>query len=265
MKRIRLIPRLDIKGPNLIKGIQMEGLRKLGDPNKFALKYYEEGACELIYIDTVASLYNRNNIIEIVKKTAKDIYIPLTVGGGVRSIEDIRRLLRSGADKVAINTAAIKKPDLIKEAAEVFGSQCIVVSIEAKKNSSDKWEAYTDTGRERTGVDVLDWASKAVQLGAGELLITSVDREGTKKGFDVQLIRSVTSRVPIPVIACGGAGKPEDIVNVIIEGHADAVAAASIFHYGLFSIVDVESALRNKGILTHQDGEIIYSEIGSYN
>jgi len=243
----------------------MEGFRKLGDPNKFALKYYEEGACELIYIDTVASLYNRNNIIEIVKKTAKDIFIPLTVGGGVRSIEDIRRLLRSGADKVAINTAAIKKPDLIKEAAEAFGSQCIVVSIEAKKINSDKWEAYIDNGRERTGVDVLDWVSQVVRIGAGELLITSVDQEGTRKGYDISLIRNIADRSPVPVIACGGAGKPEDIVNVVIEGHADAVAAASIFHYGLFSMVDVKNAIRNKGILTHQDGEVIGSEIGSYN
>ena len=252
MKKIRLIPRLDIKGPNLIKGIQMEGLRKLGNPNKFALKYYEEGACELIYVDIVASLYNRDNILEIVKKTAKDIFIPLTVGGGVRSIEDIRRLLCSGADKVAINTAAIKKPDLIKEAAEVFGSQCIVVSIEAKKIGSDKWEAYIDNGRERTGVDVLDWAGKAVQLGAGELLITSVDQDGTKKGFDVHLIRSVTSSVPIPVIACGGAGNPEDVINVATVGQPDAIAAASIFHYNLYSLEDVRDALFAAGIRTRQ-------------
>ncbi len=265
MKKIRLIPRLDIKGPYLVKGIQMEGLRKLGDPNKFALSYYNQGACELIYIDIVASLYNRDNIIEIVKKTAKDIFIPLTVGGGVRSIEDIRKLLHSGADKVAINTAAIKEPKLIKEAASVFGSQCIVVSIEAKRIGSNKWEAYIDNGRERTGVDVLDWVLQAVELGAGELLITSVDQEGTKKGYDIDLIRIIADRVPIPVIVCGGAGKPEDIVNAVVEGHADAVAAGSIFHYGLFSIVDVKNALQKEGILTHQNGKVIGSEISSYN
>lgn len=231
MKPIRIIPRLDIKGPNLVKGIHLEGLRVLGKPEDFAYQYYLDGADELIYVDIVASLYGRNSLLDIIRRTAERIFIPFTVGGGIRSIDDIRNVLRAGADKVAINTAAIRNPQLITEAAKTFGSQCIVVSIEAKYKGKDKYEAYTDNGRERTGVDVFEWAVKAYELGAGEILITSIDREGTGKGYDIGLTKKVSESVSIPVIACGGASKMEHFYDVIKNGHADAVSAASVFHY----------------------------------
>lgn len=229
-KNIRIIPRLDIKGPNLVKGIHLEGLRVLGKPWDFACKYYEDGADELIYIDAVASLYGRNNLTEIVEKTARNVFIPLTVGGGIRSLEDIKKLLRSGADKVAINTAAIQNCNLIHEGAKAFGSQCIVVSIQAKFINK-RYEALTDNGRERTGREVTDWVKEAVDLGAGEILLTSVDNEGTGIGYDLELIRNITDIVPVPVIACGGCGKLAHILDVIQRGNVDAISAASIFHY----------------------------------
>lgn len=241
LEKVRIIPRLDIKGPNLVKGIHLEGLRVLGKPWDFALKYYEEGADELLYMDVVASLYGRNNLLDIVSRTAKNIFIPLIVGGGIRTIEDIRYLLRAGADKVAINTAAIRNPPLIREAATVFGSQCVVVSIEAKKTSSGNYEALTDNGREKTGVDVFEWAKRAVALGAGEILITSVDQEGTGKGYDVELIKKITSLVSVPVIACGGAGRREHILEVARDCQVSGMAAASLFHYGaLDERIDME-------------------------
>ena len=227
---IRIIPRLDIKGPNLVKGIHLEGLRVLGKPWDFALKYYENGADELIYMDVVASLYGRNNLSDIVKKTAENIFIPLTVGGGIRSLDDIKTLLRSGADKVAINTAAIHNSQLISESAEAFGSQCIVVSIEAKR-TGDKYKAFTDNGREPTGKDVYEWAKEAVDLGAGEILLTSIDKEGTGQGYDLELCARVAESVSVPVISCGGCGKPEHLMDVVEKGKADAISAASVFHY----------------------------------
>lgn len=229
---IRIIPRLDIKGPNLVKGIHLEGLRVLGKPWEFACKYYEDGADELIYMDIVASLYGRNNLLEIVERTAQEIFIPLTVGGGVRSLDDIRKLLRAGADKVAINTAAILHPQLIREGAMTFGSQCIVVAIEAKYiQSRMRYEAFTDNGREVTGKDAYEWALEAVALGAGEILLTSIDREGTGKGFDLNLIQRIAEAVPVPVIACGGCGRFEHLIDALAIGKADAISAASIFHY----------------------------------
>jgi cyclase len=231
MKSLRIIPRLDVKGPNLVKGVHFEGLRVLGKPEDFASRYYLEGADELIYIDAVASLYGRQNLLEIVRRAAQNIFIPLTAGGGIRTIEDIMNVLRAGADKVAINTRAINNPSFIKEAAKTFGSQCIVISIQAKYRRSGKYEALTDNAREKTGKDVFDWARQAVDLGAGELLITSVDREGTGQGYDIELIRKISTAVPVPVIACGGAGKLQHFLEVVKEGHADAVCAASIFHY----------------------------------
>jgi cyclase len=227
----RVIPRLDIKGPNLVKGVRLEGLRVLGKPERFARQYYESGADELIYLDVVASLYGRNSLLDIVSRTSREIFIPLTVGGGIRSLEDIRRALRAGADKVAINTAAIRTPTLITEAAEMFGSSTIVVSIEAKARSNGRYEAYTDNGREPTGVDVFQWAVRAEQLGAGEILLTSIDREGTGSGLDLPLIRRVAESVQIPVIASGGAGQLDHIRAAAIEGKADAVAVASLLHY----------------------------------
>jgi len=227
---IRVIPRLDIKGPNLVKGIHLEGLRVLGKPWDFAYKYYQEGADELIYIDAVASLYGRNNLTEIVKKTAERIFIPLTVGGGVRSVEDIRSLLRAGADKVAINTAAVHRPELIAEGARAFGSQCIVSSIQAKKING-QYIAMTDNAREVSGKRVFDIVRQLVDNGAGEILLTSVDMEGTGRGYDIELVSKVAESVEVPVIACGGCGKREHFPQVIKEGKADAICASSVFHY----------------------------------
>jgi cyclase len=232
MKTIRVIPRLDIKGPNLVKGIHFEGLRVLGKPEQFARHYYESGADELLYIDAVASLYARNSLLDIVRLTAQEIFIPLCVGGGLRSIDDIRTVLRAGADKVSINTAALARPELIREASRTFGSSTIVVSIEAHRNAEGKYEAYTEYGREHSGVDAFEWAVRAAELGAGELLVTSIDREGTGKGYDLELTRRISAAVPIPVIAGGGPGRIDHVTEVVRDGAADAVSIASILHYG---------------------------------
>jgi cyclase len=234
----RIIPRLDIKGPNLVKGIHLEGLRVLGKPEQFARYYYECGADELMYQDVVASLYERNSLHDIIRKTAKEIFIPLTVGGGLRSLDDIREVLRAGADKVSLNTAAIKNPELIKEASRMFGSSTIVVAIETIKQPDGTYLCYTDNGREYTGVEAFEWAQKMEKMGAGELIITSVDREGTGEGYDVELIKSISESVSIPVIAHGGAGKKEHIRDVIKDGKADAVAIASILHYHYIQEMD---------------------------
>lgn len=231
MMNIRVIPRLDIKGPNLVKGIHLEGLRVLGKPETFAKYYYNQGADELFFQDTVASLYDRNSLHDIITKTAKEIFIPLTVGGGLRTIDDINSVLRAGADKVAINTAAVKNPHFIKDAALKFGSSTILIAIEAIKSPNGKYFVFTDNGREQTGIEVVEWAQKVETLGAGEIVITSVDKEGTAEGFDLELINLVTNNVSIPVIAHGGAKNPENIVEAINIGKADAVAVASILHY----------------------------------
>ena len=201
MASVRIIARLDIKGSNLIKSIRFEGLRVLGNPQEFAQKYYESGIDEIIYIDTVATLYDRISLNELVKKTAQNVFIPITVAGGIRSVEDVDKLLRSGADKVAINTGAIKRPELISEVSQRFGSQCMVLSIEAAKQKDGSWEAYTDNGREHSGLDAIEWSKEAEKLGAGEILLTSVDQDGTYKGFDFDLIKKVSNSVNIPVIA----------------------------------------------------------------
>ncbi len=205
MHTVRIIPRLDIKGPNVVKGIHFEGLRVLGKPEDFARYYYENGADELIYVDAVASLYGRNSLVDIVKLTAQEIFIPLTVGGGLRSVEDIRAVLRAGADKVSINTAGLKREELIRDASRTFGSSTIVVSIEAIKHSNGRYEAYADYGREKTGMDAYEWALRAVELGAGELMVTSINQEGTGEGFDLELTEKIADAVPVPVI--GGGGK----------------------------------------------------------
>lgn len=247
MSNVRIIPRLDIKGPNLIKGIRLEGLRVIGDPQEYAIRYYEAGADELVYMDIVASLYNRNNLSDIISRAADRVFIPITVGGGIRSVDDARNILRSGADKVAINTAAIARPELISEIANRFGSQATVLSIEAKRVQDGRWEAYTDNGRERTGLDVVEWASRAVELGAGEILLTSVDREGTRKGFELDLISSVSRAVPIPVIASGGMGSIQDFAAAASAG-ADAVAMADVLHYGRLSLPDIRDAAKQSGL-----------------
>jgi imidazole glycerol-phosphate synthase subunit HisF len=248
MSNVRLIARLDIKGPNLIKGIHLEGLRVVGDPQEFARRYYEAGADELVYMDIVASLYGRNSLIEIVKRAARDVFIPMTVGGGVRSVDDVKTLLRAGADKVAINTAAIRRPELITEVARRFGSQCMVLSIEAKRSPAGRWEAYTDNGREHTGLDAVDWARRGVELGAGEILLTSVDREGTGKGFDVELVRAVSQQVNVPLIASGGMGTMHHLLEVVRDGGADAVAMAKVLHYGNLSFSQIREAALVAGL-----------------
>ena len=216
-----------------MKGIHLEGLRVLGKPEHFARLYYEMGADELLYMDIVASLYERNSILDLVKATSSQVFIPLTVGGGLRSISDIKQALHAGADKVALNTAIIRRPELIREAAEEFGSSTIVASIEAKKQSNGSYEAYTDCGREKTGLEAVSWAKKAHELGAGEIMITSVDQEGTGKGFDCELTMAISQAVSIPVIACGGAGQQEHLQQVVTEGEADAVSLSSMLHYYL--------------------------------
>jgi cyclase len=245
---LRVIPRLDIKGPNVVKGIHLEGLRVVGEPGELALRYYEEGADELLYMDIVASLYGRNSLLPIVERAARSIFIPMTVGGGIRSIEDIRAMLRAGADKVAINTAAVKRPDFIAEAAHQFGSQCVVISIEAKRRGPGKWEALTDNGREKTGLDAVPWAHKAAELGAGEILLTSVDQEGTGLGYDVDLIKILAASLPVPVIAAGGAGEPSHVARAAVEGRADAVSIAAMLHYKRQTIAQIKEELAAAGI-----------------
>lgn len=252
MNRIRLIARIDVKNENVIKGIHLEGLRKLGDPNTFAKKYYDQGIDEILFMDAVASYYDRNNLSKIIEAACKDIYVPITVGGGIRKIEDINEALKSGADKVAINTQAIKTPYFIKEASEVFGSQCIVASLELKKISNNKWEAYFDNGREPSGKDAIEWAKELESLGAGEIMVTSIDAEGTKKGFDVDLISLISKNINLPIIACGGAGKEEHISKMIHETNVDAVAIASVLHYGIEKISEIKSKLYQKGIEVRQ-------------
>jgi cyclase len=248
MSNTRLIARLDVKGSTLIKGVHLEGLRVLGDPQEYAKRYYAEGADELIYIDIVATLYGRSKLTDIVRRTAEDVFIPMTVGGGIRSIEDVRDMLGAGADKVAINTAAVHRPDLIVEVSRRFGSQCMVLSIEAKQQAEGHWEVYTDCGRERSGLDVVEWARRGEALGAGEILLTSVDREGTRQGFDLQLTHAITSVVDIPVIASGGMGKPSDLVDVVTQGRADAVAMADVLHYERATIGEIRQAAKSAGI-----------------
>jgi cyclase len=220
-KLVRLIARLDVKGKNLVKTVHLEGLRIMGDPQAFANKYYAQGADELIYMDIVASLYERSISPEIIQRAANNIFIPLTVGGGIRSVTDVKNL---------INTAAVRRPELITEVAREFGSQCMILSIEAKEQSPGKWEVYTDCGREASGLDVLDWVKKAVALGAGEILVTSIDREGTRSGFDDQLVKAICEVVGVPVIASGGYGQKEHLSDVVSAG-ADAVAFAHVLHY----------------------------------
>ncbi len=248
----RIIARLDIKGPNVIKGIHLEGLRIVGKPGELALRYYEQGIDEIIYMDTVASLYGRNSILNVVEEAARDIFVPLTVGGGIRTVDDIVTALRSGADKVAINTAAVTRPEFIDEASRSFGSQCIVLSVEAKRRAPGKWEALTDNGRETTGIDVMEWIAEAEQRGAGEILITSVDQEGTKKGADIDLFSAVRQRVSIPVIGCGGIGKPMDAVNAFKRNAIDAITCASIFHYNTCTVPQFKAVLAEHDVPIRQ-------------
>ncbi len=246
----RIIARLDIKGPDVVKGFQLEGVKKVGLPNDLAGKYYNDTIDEIIYIDSVASLYQRNNIFSIVNNAANEIFIPLTVGGGIRSIQDISEALRNGADKVAINTSAHHNPKLIEKAAKAFGSQCIVSSIQAMKIDDDyRWEALTDNARERTGRDAIEWAKELESLGAGEILLTSVKNEGSKKGLDLELYEKIYDEVKIPVIAHGGVGDSNHIIELFNKVNIDAVALASVFHYNLFTVKEIKNDISSAGFM----------------
>lgn len=248
MRKIRVIARIDVKNEYAIKGIHLEGLRKVGNPNELAQKYYLQGVDEIIFMDAVAAYYDRNSLSHIIQKATEDVFVPITVGGGLRTIQDINAALQCGADKVAINTQAIKRPEFISEASQVFGSQCIVVSIVAKQTDGNKWEAYIDNGREPTGLDVIAWAKEATRLGAGEIMLTSLDREGTKKGYDISLNQAVADAVSIPIICSGGMGKPQDAVDVIKKANIDAISAASVLHYNLYDIASIKQAISTQNI-----------------
>lgn len=259
---VRIIPRLDIKGPNLVKGIHLEGLRVLGKPEHFARHYYENGADELMYVDVVASLYNRNSLDEIITRTAREIFIPLIVAGGLRSIDDIRKVLRAGADKVSLNTAAINDPEIIRKASRVFGSSTIVVTIEAIKSTDDgKYYAYTDNGRQATGMEVVAWARRSEELGAGEIMVTSVDREGTGEGYDLELTNMVAESVSIPVIAHGGGGNKEHVADLLKKTDVDAVAISSVLHYGFIQDHKDVSGFEKEGNITFLKSGRSFSKI----
>ena len=244
MSLLRLIARLDIKGKNVVKGVQMEGLRVVGNPKEMATRYANEGIDEILYIDTVASLYGRNQLEALLEETCQDVFVPITVGGGIQSGSDARRLFNAGADKIAVNTAALKRPDLINELADSIGSQGVVVSIEAKRINGS-WECYMDNGRNRTGAQAIFWSMEAIRRGAGELLITSIDRDGTRRGFDVDLIAAIAPNVPVPVTASGGCGSLEHLRDVLVRGKADAVAVASALHYGKLGFEQMRTATNN--------------------
>ncbi len=247
MNKIRLIGRLDIKGPNLIKGIRFEGLRVLGDPENFAVNYYNQGIDELMYIDTVASLYGRNNLLEFVKKIGKKVFTPLTVGGGIRSLDDAKEFLNSGADKVALNTAAINNPKIINQIAKRFGSQSISIMIDAKKKKENSWEAYTLQGREKTGKDVVQWVKEVIDQGAGEIILTSVDRDGTLKGFDENLISIVSDVSTVPLIAGGGFGKLNDLKKILKIKKNINFSIGTAIHKKFFSIKEIKNFIKKNG------------------
>ncbi|MDR2981662.1 MAG: imidazole glycerol phosphate synthase subunit HisF [Puniceicoccales bacterium] len=249
MLSIRIIPCLDVKAGRVVKGLQFEQLRDVGDPVESARAYQEQGADELVFLDITASSDGRNIMHEVVERTADEIFMPLTVGGGLRTVEDIRAMLNAGADKVSLNTAAINNPDLILNAAKKFGNQCIVVAIDARREpGTDTWRVYTHGGRNPTELDVITWAKRVVELGAGEILLTSMDCDGMKTGYDIELTRRVSDAVSVPVIASGGAGNLDHLVDVVRDGHASAVLAASIFHYGTYTIREAKEKLRDAGM-----------------
>lgn len=243
----RIIPCLDVDNGRVVKGVQFVDIRDAGDPVEIARRYDKEGADELTFLDITASSDNRETMVHVVEEVAGEVFIPLTVGGGIRTVEDIRRMLNAGADKVAINTAAVFNPEFVKEATEKFGSQCIVVAIDAKRVGS-RWEIFTHGGRKPTGIDAVTWAQKMVNYGAGELLVTSMDRDGTKIGFDNELMSTICAHVNVPVIASGGVGNLEHLVEGITKGHADAVLAASIFHFAEYSIEEAKQHMAKAGI-----------------
>jgi cyclase len=243
----RVIPCLDVTAGRVVKGVNFVGLRDAGDPVEIAARYDEQGADEVCFLDITASSDERDILLHVIEAVAERVFIPLTVGGGVRKVEDVRRLLNAGADKISINTAAVQNPDLVREASGVVGNQCIVVAIDAKRNGAG-WEVYTHGGRKPTGLDVVQWAQRMQAAGAGEILLTSMDRDGTRDGFDLALTRAVSDAVSVPVIASGGVGSLEHLAEGVIEGHADAVLAASIFHFGEFTVRQAKEHMRSRGI-----------------
>ena len=243
----RIIPCLDVKDGRVVKGVRFVDLRDAGDPVEAAIAYDAQGADELVFLDITASHEARDIMLDVVKRTAEGIYMPLTVGGGIRSVDDVRRLLRAGADKVSLNTAALARPEVIREAAERFGSQCIVVAIDARREH-DHWDVYTHGGRNPAGRDAVAWAQEAVALGAGEILLTSMDRDGTKDGYDLELTRAVSDAVTVPVIASGGAGTLEHFHEALVDGRADAALAASLFHFGIHTIAETKRYLAERGV-----------------
>lgn len=249
MNKLRLISRLDIKAPNLVKGRQFEGLRVIGDPKKYAIKYYEEGIDELFYEDIVASLYDRNSMLDIIEAVSNNIFVPITVSGGLRNISDVSTALKVGADKVAINTAAIKNPNFITQVSEKFGSQCMVLSIQAKKRDG-YWEALYDNGREKSNLDAVKWAKEGEKMGAGEIILTSVDNDGMSKGFDLDLIEAITNAVNIPVIASGGMSELNEVIKLINNLNVDAVAIGRNLHNNKFTVKEIKEYCKNNGIIT---------------
>ncbi|MCF8479137.1 MAG: imidazole glycerol phosphate synthase subunit HisF [Rhodospirillum sp.] len=254
MLKMRIIPCLDVKDGRVVKGVNFVGLRDAGDPVEQAQLYDAAGADELCFLDITASHEKRDTLLDVVQRTAEQCFMPLTVGGGVRVTEDIRKLLLAGADKVSINTAAVHRPEFVKEAAEKFGNQCIVVAIDAKSVGPDRFEIFTHGGREPTGIDAVDWAKRMVALGAGEILLTSMDRDGTKQGFNLPLTRAIADAVTVPVIASGGVGTLDHLVEGVREGHATAVLAASIFHFGEYTIAEAKHHMAAAGIPMRMDG-----------
>ena len=249
----RVIPCLDVHGGQVTRGVQFGraeegGLRNVGDPVELALRYNEQGADEMVFFDITASAHGRDTIVDVIQRTADQCFMPLTVGGGIRAVEDMQAMLRAGADKVSINSSALATPDLIRAGAEKFGSQCIVVSIDARKTGPDKWEVFSHGGRKPTGLDALEWAQQAVALGAGEIVLNSIDADGTKAGFDLVITRRISEAVAVPVVASGGAGSLEHMAEVLEQGRADAVLAASIFHFGEYTVGDVKRFLAGRGI-----------------
>lgn len=245
----RIIPCLDVKAGRVVKGTNFVGLRDAGDPVELAKKYDDERADELVFLDITASHEGRGTMVEVAKNCATQVFIPFTVGGGIRTADDMRVMLKAGADKISVNSAAVKNPEIISDGAQKFGSQCVVLAVDAKRReNSNGWEIYVNGGRTPTGLDCIDWVKKAVGLGAGEILLTSMDADGTKDGYDIELTRAVSEAVNVPVIASGGAGEPEHFYKVLTEGKADAVLAASVFHYGKYTIRQVKDYLNSRGV-----------------
>ena len=245
----RIIPCLDVKDGRVVKGVRFVNLRDAGDPVEAAKKYSEEGADEITFLDITASHEKRKTMIDVVERTASEVFVPLTVGGGLRTVDDVRELLLAGADKVAINTAAVRDPEFVRRASDRFGSQCIVVAIDARRRNSGGWEVFTHGGRNPTGIDAVSWAAMMEDFGAGEILLTSMDKDGTEDGYDLELTRTISETVGIPVIASGGAGQLEHLLEAVEEGRADAVLCASIFHYGKYSINEAKEFLSERGVL----------------